>query len=97
VLRTVRYYWNRFGPIFAATIRKRRIYHRSFSQWRWHPDEVFVGISGETHYLWRAVDHEGEVQSKYPAGAEKRSVDLDKSRQSRRLGYPKRHKPGKPG
>lgn len=24
-------------------------------------DEVFVKINGETHYLWRAVDHEGEV------------------------------------
>ena len=27
---TVRYWWNRFGPMFAATIRKRRIYNRSF-------------------------------------------------------------------
>ncbi len=58
---TVRYWWNRFAPMFAATIRKRRIHHRSFSQWRWHLDEVFVKINGETHYLWRAVDHEGEV------------------------------------
>ncbi len=48
---TVRYWWNRFGPMFAATIRKRRIHHRSFSQWRWHLDEVFVRINGETHYL----------------------------------------------
>ncbi len=30
-------------------------------QWRWHLDEVFVRINGETYYLWRAVDHEGEV------------------------------------
>ena len=58
---TVRAWWNRFGPLFAAEIRKRRVHHRSFSQWRWHLDEVFVRISGETHYLWRAVDHEGEV------------------------------------
>ena len=58
---TVRYWWNRFGPMFAAATRKRRLYHRSFSQWRWHLDEVFVRINGETHYLWRAVDHEGEV------------------------------------
>jgi putative transposase len=29
--------------------------------WQWHLDEVFVKINGETHYLWRAVDHEGEV------------------------------------
>jgi len=30
-------------------------------QWRGHLDEVFVRISGEMHYLWRALDHEGEV------------------------------------
>jgi putative transposase len=47
--------------MFAAEIRNRRLHHRSFSQWRWHLDEVFVRINGETHYLWRAVDHEGEV------------------------------------
>lgn len=29
--------------------------------WRWHLDEVFVKINGQQHYLWRAVDHEGEV------------------------------------
>ena len=58
---TVRFWWNRFGPMFAAEIRKRRINNRSYSLWRWHLDEVFVRINGETHYLWRAVDHEGEV------------------------------------
>jgi transposase-like protein len=30
-------------------------------QWRWHLDEVFVKINGKLCYLWRAVDHEGEV------------------------------------
>ena len=58
---TVRFWWNRFGPMFAAVIRKQRVDHRSYSRWRWHLDEVFVRINGETHYLWRAVDHEGEV------------------------------------
>ena len=58
---TVRYWWNRFGPLFAAEIRKRRVHHRFYSLWRWHLDEVFVRINGKTHYLWRAVDHEGEV------------------------------------
>ncbi len=58
---TVRHWWNRFGPMFAAEIRKRRVHHPSHSNWRWHLDEVFVKINGETHYLWRAVDHEGEV------------------------------------
>ena len=58
---TVRFWWNRFGPMFAAEIRKRRLHGRLFSPWRWHLDEVFVRINGEPHYLWRAVDHESEV------------------------------------
>ena len=59
---TVRAWWNRFGPMFAAEIKKKRSAgHRSRTQWHWHLDEVFVRINGETHYLWRAVDHEGEV------------------------------------
>ena len=62
---TVRYWWNRFGPLFAAEIRKRRIKGRNYSNWRWHLDEVFVRINGERHYLWRAVDHEGEVLEAY--------------------------------
>ena len=59
---TVRAWWNRFGPMFAAEIRKKRSASmRGSPQWRWHLDEVFVRVNGETHYLWRAVDHEGEV------------------------------------
>ncbi len=59
---TVRFWWNRFGPMFAAEIRRRRVESlRAVPQWRWHLDEVFVKINGEMHYLWRAVDHEGEV------------------------------------
>ena len=58
---TVRFWWNMFGPLFAAEIRKRRVNSRSYSQWRWHLDEVFVRINGKTHCLWRAVDHEGGV------------------------------------
>ena len=59
---TVRFWWNRFGPMFAAEIRKRRAAHmRGFPQWRWHLDEVFVKVNGKLCYLWRAVDHEGEV------------------------------------
>jgi putative transposase len=58
---TVRFWWHRFGPMFAAEIRKRRVEGMRSSRWRWHLDEVFVKINGERHYLWRAVDHEGEV------------------------------------
>ena len=32
---------------------------------RWHLDEMFVKINGERHYLWRAVDHEGELLEGY--------------------------------
>lgn len=63
---TVRFWWNRFGPIFAAEIRRRRVDRmRSATHWRWHLDEVFVKINGEMRYLWRAVDHEGEVMESY--------------------------------
>ncbi len=59
---SVRFWWQRFGPMFAAEIRERRAERlRSGPQWRWYLDEVFVKINGEWHYLWRAVDHEGEV------------------------------------
>ena len=59
---TVRFWWNRFGPMFAAEIRKKRVAHmRGYPQWRWHLDEVFVKVNGRVCYLRRAVDHEGEV------------------------------------
>jgi transposase-like protein len=59
---TVPFWRNRFGPMFTAEIRKRRVERmRPGVQHQWHLDEVFVKINGETHYLWRAVDHEGEV------------------------------------
>jgi putative transposase len=63
---TVRFWWQRFGPMFASEIRKRRgSAMRQHTQWRWHLDEVYVKIGGEMHYLWRAVDHEGEVLESY--------------------------------
>ena len=59
---TVRFWWSRFGTIFAAEIRRNRVQAmRHFQHRRWHLDEVFVKINGVKHYLWRAVDHEGEV------------------------------------
>ena len=71
---TVRYWWNRFGPLFAAEIRKRRVHHRFYSLWRWHLDEVCVRINGKTHYLWRAVDH-GEC----PTGSRKSAATVNTS------------------
>jgi len=63
---TVRHWWNRFGPLFAADIRRQRVRHmRSYQHWRWHLDEMVVRLNGEYVYLWRAVDHEGEVLESY--------------------------------
>ena len=59
---TVWLWWNRFGPMYAAEIRHKRVQRvRAFTHWRRHLDEVHVKINGEMRYLWRAVDHEGEV------------------------------------
>src|SRR6476469_9462307 len=59
---TVRCWWNRFGPLFAADIRRQRVSRmRGFRQWKWHLDEMYVKVNGEMRYLWRAVDHEGEI------------------------------------
>ena len=44
--------------------------------WRWHLDEVYVKINGETHYLWRAVDHEGEVLESYVTKKRDKSAAL---------------------
>jgi putative transposase len=63
---TVRQWWNRFGPIFAADIRRQRVSRmRGFRHWKWHLDEMYVKLNGEMVYLWRAVDHEGEVLESY--------------------------------
>ena len=56
---SVRFWVDRFGSKFANEIRKKRA--GQHSNWQWHLDEVFVKINGERFYLWRAVDHEGEV------------------------------------
>lgn len=59
---SIRLWVDRFGPVFAKQIRsKRSAYLRQHAQWQWHLDEVFVKINGAQYYLWRAVDHEGEV------------------------------------
>ena len=54
---TVRQWCQKFGPGYARKLKKR--------QGRlgdtWHIDEVFVTIQGERHYLWRAVDQDGDT------------------------------------
>jgi len=52
---TVRLWWNRFGPMFAGEVRRKR------GLCHWHVDEMYVKLKGEMVYLWRAVDQEGEI------------------------------------
>jgi putative transposase len=87
---TVRFWWNRFGPMFAAEIRRRRVDRmRVGPQWRWHVDEVFVKINGERHYLWRAVDHEGEVLEAFVSRKRDRKAALKFLRKTmKRYGRP---------
>ncbi|MBU1606614.1 MAG: IS6 family transposase [Alphaproteobacteria bacterium] len=74
---TVRHWWNRFGPLFAADIRRQRVSRmRGYRQWQWHLDEVYVKINGEMHYLWRAVDQEGEVLESYVTKTRDRAAAL---------------------
>jgi putative transposase len=88
---TIRFWWNRFGPIFAAEIRRKRVQNmRVWQQWQWHLDEVFVRINGETFYLWRAVDHEGEVLESFVSKRRDRKAALKFLRKAmKRYGSPK--------
>jgi transposase-like protein len=54
---TVRRWVLKFGPSIARGLRRRRPRPSN----RWHLDEMVVRIGGQQMYLWRAVDHEGEV------------------------------------
>jgi putative transposase len=86
---TVRSWSHRFGPMFAAEIRKRRIEGMRSSHWRWHLDEAFVKINGEMHYLWRAMDHEGEVLESFVTKTRDKKAALEFLKKSmRRHGQP---------
>lgn len=74
---TVRLWWNRFGPMFAADIRRQRVrYMRGYRHWRWHLDEIYLRINGDMHYLWHAVDHEGEILESYVTKKRDKSAAL---------------------
>lgn len=73
----------------SSEIRKRRIEGIRSSQWRWHCDEMFVKINGEMHYLWPAVDHEGEVLESFVAKTRDKKAALKFLRKSlKRYGRP---------
>jgi len=50
---------------------------RAWSNRQWHLDEVFIKINGETHYILRAVDHEGEVLDAFVSKRRDRKAALE--------------------
>ena len=54
---SIRLWCIKFGPKYARRLRRR---HQGYGD-TFHLDEVFVKIQGVRHYLWRAVDQDGEV------------------------------------
>jgi putative transposase len=54
---TIRQWCRKFGPDYAAKLKRRRGRLGDI----WHLDEVFISIRGRRHYLWRAVDQDGDV------------------------------------
>jgi putative transposase len=54
---TIRQWCRKFGQVYANELRRRRPQPGD----TWHLDEVFVSINGVQHYLWRAVDQDGNV------------------------------------
>ena len=57
----IRLWCNRFGPKYAARLKRK---HQGYGD-TFFIDEVFVKIDGKQHYLWRAVDQDGEVIDVY--------------------------------
>ncbi len=53
----IRQWCGKFGQTYANALHRRRAQPGD----KWHLDEVFLKINGETHYLWRAVDQHGNV------------------------------------
>jgi len=54
---TVREWCLKFGQIYSNALRRKSPRPGD----RWHLDEVFLKINGRIHYLWRAVDQDGDV------------------------------------
>ena len=54
---SIRLWCNKFGPKYARRLKKN---HQGYGD-TFFTDEVFVKIDGKQHYLWRAVDQDGEV------------------------------------
>lgn len=58
---SIRFQCIKFGAIYARRLKRK---HRGYGD-TFYVDEVFAKISGKLHYLWRAVDQDGEVVDVY--------------------------------
>ncbi len=58
---TIRLWCNKFGSKYANRLKRK---HRGYGD-TFFIDEVFIKIDGKQHYLWRAVDQDGEVIDVY--------------------------------
>jgi len=70
---SIRLWCNKFGPKYAVRLRRKQ---QGFGD-TFYLDEVFIKIDGQQHYLWRAVDQDGDVidiflQKRRDSGAAKR-------------------------
>jgi len=54
---TIRLWCIKFGPKYSRRLKRK---HQGFGD-TFYIDELFVKINGKQHYLWRAVDQDGEV------------------------------------
>jgi putative transposase len=54
---TIRQWCRKFGPAYARKFKKRQGHLGD----TWYLDEVFITIQGDQHYLWRAVDQDGDT------------------------------------
>src|SRR3954454_8516649 len=78
---TIRAWCRKFGPYYVQDLKRRQGRLGDI----WHLDEVFIRINGQQHYLWRAVDQDGEVidilvQSRRDQGRRSFRIITDKLR-----------------
>jgi len=57
----IRLWCNKFGALYASRLKRK---HQGYGD-TFYIDEVFVKINGRQHYLWRAVDQDGEIIDVY--------------------------------
>ena len=75
---TVRLWWNRFGPMFAAEIQRKRVDQmHAYTHQQWHLAKVYVKINGEMRYLGRAVDDEGDLLASHVTESRGKSNTLN--------------------